>query len=362
MLLSEMKKKQKKLVPSTLLLSLLLLGACKQNDFYEKAGLSEIGDEYNLPPGSVSATDNDPHGLGTPTPTPTPTSTSTPSIVLQDKQESFTQNLAKNGDVDILWVIDDSGSMADNQTALANNFSSFINSFLLKDVDFKMSITTTDGSSKKNGLMVCDPAKLGYSAAIANKTTFIDYFKKCVKVGTAGSGMEQGLKTAKSFMDRYSSSFLRKDAYLAIVFISDEEDQSEKTVAEYLNFYKSLKTNPAMVKAYSVVTQKILPSQQWESVGFRYNHIAEQTSGLKGDLDENFAVTLNNIGTTISNLTDTFAINGKPYQNIVQVFVNGVQKTSGWTYDSVSKVVKFNTNSIPVNGASIVIKYKVQVQ
>lgn len=362
MLLSEMKKKQIKLVPSTLLLSLLLLGACKQNDFYEKTGLSEIGDEYNLPPGSASATTEDPHGLGTPTPTPTPSSTSTPTIVLSDKQESFTQNLAKNGDVDILWVIDDSGSMSDNQTALANNFSSFIDSFLAKDVDFKMAITTTDGTNGHNGKMVGNSDKLTSDLAKFNKTEFLNNFRTWSRVGVAGSGREQGLKTAKSFFDRYSSSFLRQDAYLAIVFISDEEDQSEKTVTEYLNFYKSLKSNPAMVKAYSLVTQKILPSQQWESIGHRYNYVADQTNGLKGDLDEDFAVTLNNIGTTISNLTDTFALNGSPYQNSIEVYVNGVKKTSGWSYDSVSKVVKFAANSIPVNGAAIVVKYKVQVQ
>lgn len=361
MKLSEMKKKKINVTPSLFLLSLLILGACKQNDFYEKAGLSEIGDEYNLPPGSASATDADPHGLGTPTPTPTATSTNPPAIVLQDKEEVFTQNLAKNGDVDILWVIDNSGSMSDNQTALANNFNSFINSFLAKNVDFRMSITTTDGTTKYNGKMVCDVSKLDSVAAAASKTNFVNYFKSCVKVGTAGSGVEQGLKTAKSFMDRYSSSFLRPDAYLAIVFVSDEEDQSEKTVAEYIASYKALKSNPAMVKAYSLVTQQILPNQQWESIGHRYNFVSEQTNGLKGDLDADFAKTLTDIGSTISNLTDTFAINGSPYQNAVKVFVNGVEKKTGWTFDSVSKVLKFDANSVPVNGAKIVVQYKVKV-
>lgn len=46
--------------------------------------------------------------------------------------------------IDILWVIDNSGSMETSQTSLAQNFQSFIQNFKNKNFDFQMAFTTTD--------------------------------------------------------------------------------------------------------------------------------------------------------------------------------------------------------------------------
>ncbi len=344
------------------LISLLLfLGACKQDDFYQKENLSEIGDEtIGLPVGGSNGAPVDPELL--PPSTGGNGSGGTTAVNLSDTSESFTQKTAKDGDVDILWVIDDSGSMADNQQRLAENFQSFIDHFLTKNTNFKMAITTTDGTATRNGKMVGDSNLLTSVAAKANKAKFLSDFQKLVKVGTKGSGVEQGLKCSKSFFDRYAASFLRADAYLAIVIISDEEDQSDKTLTEYVNHLKSLKQNAGMVKVYSIVTQKILPSQQWESIGKRYNYVAEQTAGSKGDLDSDFHLTLSDMGSTIVQLVDQFPLGKKPYKDKIQVFVNGVLKTNGWVYDPSTLSVKFSTGNVPSNGALVEIKYQVEVK
>src|SRR5205085_9381823 len=58
---------------------------------------------------------------------------------------SFKQNNAVfNNQIDILWVVDNSGSMNPYQTNLTNNFSSFINNFQNKGYDFHISVTTSD--------------------------------------------------------------------------------------------------------------------------------------------------------------------------------------------------------------------------
>ena len=64
--------------------------------------------------------------------------------------DSFTQKKLNNK-VDIVWVIDNSNSMANDQSNLSNNFSSLINNFINGDghsseqnLDFKMAIITTD--------------------------------------------------------------------------------------------------------------------------------------------------------------------------------------------------------------------------
>jgi hypothetical protein len=282
-----------------------------------------------------------------------------PTLNLTARSEKFIQDKSRDGDVDILWVIDDSGSMADNQNALALNFQNFIDQFLLKNINFKMAITTTDGTSSRNGKMVGDTNLLNQAAAIKNKNTFLSNFNRWVKVGTSGSSIEQGLKCAASFFDRYGSSFIREDAYLAIVFISDEEDQSNLKQEEYLNKLLSLKKNKGMVKAYSIVTQKIPVKGQGETVGTRYNYVSQSTGGLSSDITADFSKTLSNMGGTIVNLIDSFALSESPYNNKVEVFVNNVKVDTGWTYNISSRTIKFIDGKVPNEGAAIEVKYSV---
>ena len=297
----------------------------------------------------------------TPPPVVTPPVVTPPveEIILKDRTETFTQDSSRDGDVDILWVIDDSGSMADEQDALGRNFQSFIDQFLTRNVDFKMAITTTDGTSTRNGKMVGDSGKLTRASAQGNKTAFIQNFTKWVKVGVSGSGIEQGLKTSTSFFDRYGASFLRQDAYLVIVYLSDEEDQSDKKVSEYIAKLQALKANKGKVKAYSIVTTKNY-GNQWETLGKRYMEVSQATNGTVSDIKKDFAPVLKDIGGSIVNLLDSFALSETPYQNLVEVYVNSVKVSSGWTFDATQRTVKFNTNAVPQEGAKVEVRYKVK--
>jgi hypothetical protein len=281
------------------------------------------------------------------------------NVILSDRSETFTQEKSSEAAVDILWVIDDSGSMADEQDALGKNFQSFIDQFLQQNVDFKMAITTTDGTSTRNGRMVGDSGMLTRASAQGNRTAFTNNFMKWVKVGTAGSGIEQGLKTSTSFFDRYGASFLRSDAYLVVVYLSDEEDQSDKKVSEYLTKLQALKTNKGMVKAYSIVTVKDY-GNEWETIGKRYIEVSNATAGTVGDIKKEFAPMLKDIGGRILNLLDSFALSEAPYQNAVEVYVNNLKVQSGWVFDSAQRTVKFNTGSVPTEGAKVEVRYKVK--
>ena len=46
--------------------------------------------------------------------------------------------------LDVLFLVDNSGSMAASQTNLSNNFSSFIDRFISKGYDFRIAVGTTD--------------------------------------------------------------------------------------------------------------------------------------------------------------------------------------------------------------------------
>lgn len=157
--------------------------------------------------------------------------------------------------MDIVFVVDDSGSMAEEQTNLASNFPRFItvlNDFRTsngKPLDYRVAVTTTGRDVKykvgipglelplnekgDNGAfrMKCgmsrrwlqrdDPGDLGGT------------FGCVAKVGTGGPSLEMPLYAMHlAFNDRVAdmtnAGFLRRDALLATVVLTDEDDCSRE--------------------------------------------------------------------------------------------------------------------------------------
>lgn len=158
--------------------------------------------------------------------------------------------------MDILFVVDNSGSMSQEQANLAQNFPLFIN--VLDDIglDYRVGITTTGKdysydilgipSSQSGGdngelLQRCDMSARWVSST---DPTPADTFACAAEVGTSGPSDEMPLSVIKmAFDDRISdgtnTGFLRDDALLAIVILTDENDCSyEQSVS--LGFLDSL--------------------------------------------------------------------------------------------------------------------------
>lgn len=199
--------------------------------------------------------------------------------------------------------------------------------------------------------------KLNSQAAQNNPNQFMDDFRNMVKVGTRGSGTESGLKASEGFMSRYSDSFLRSDAYLAVVVISDEEDQSPKTPTEYTDYLKSFKAEAGLVKVYSIVDVNRTNEGNGITTGFeRYAKASNNTAGVIGDIRDDFYHVLNSMGESLINLLDSFALADEPIQGTLKVKINGVE-VNDYTYDATSHSIKFDQGSLPPVGAEIEVSY-----
>tara|TARA_R110002072_G_scaffold64203_3_gene159520 strand:- start:129807 stop:130961 length:1155 start_codon:yes stop_codon:yes gene_type:complete len=370
----------------------LLITGCNQQEFYEKSFLEGVGipdapEEILEIPDLPIADVNDPtngggdptngggdptngggdptngggdptNGGGDPTngggdPTGGVCSVGSPT----NAQDSFTQNTEREGKVDILWVIDDSGSMGDEQSSLSYNFEAFIREFIVRDIDFTMGITTTDGRSSRAGLARGNFSSLTSVAAQNNEQAFINDFKNLIQVGTRGSGTEMGLHTSQRFFERYPS-FVRDDAFLVLVYVSDEEDQSSQAVQSYVDSLFSLKDKRGQLKTYSIVTKQIDPSKRWETLGDRYVEATNLTNGVSTDIHQDFYQTLTDMGGSILDLLDTFPLSGTPIDGDIRITVNGNEVNQGWTYDSNSHSIKFDANSIPAAGSIVIAFYQ----
>lgn len=158
--------------------------------------------------------------------------------------------------VDILWVVDSSGSMAPKQQRLAANFTGFINQLVSAQppIDFHIAMTTTDTDDpavrgklltwslppRSGSFIACSPNGAGGSSCNTHPTggvgttEAVSAFTQLVaKVGTSGSPVERGLLAAYLALtnpDNISTAtdprFVRPDAALYLVFVSDEDDAS----------------------------------------------------------------------------------------------------------------------------------------
>jgi hypothetical protein len=164
-------------------------------------------------------------------------------------------------DVDILFVIDTSNSMAEEQTNLAANIPKLIEA--LKDPqgklpDLHIGVITVDLGAGNYQLPSCetngDNGKLQASPTTAGCTPpadpfikhvggvtnvsggssdpaqqVIDAFQCIATMGTGGCGFEQTLEAARRALDptlNLNPGFVRPGASLAVVFLTDEDDCS----------------------------------------------------------------------------------------------------------------------------------------
>ncbi len=263
--------------------------------------------------------------------------------------ENFIQTDTK--DLDILWVIDNSGSMKDEQTALADNFHAFASAFVGKDVVFTMNITTTDFS------VVPGTGVLSSSAAKNNPTQFIDDFKRLVQVGTSGSGYEQGLYSAENFVQNYLSN--RRDTYLAVVILTDEEDSSPQSASHYVNRIKASKRNAGLVKIYSICDVENTNTEKDVYVGcLKDTEASNSTNGVVYNIRNSFGGALASLGDGLVSLTDSFALAKRPLPGTLKVFVDNVLvPESHYDYDDNLVSIKFRPGHIPAMGASIRVEY-----
>lgn len=169
--------------------------------------------------------------------------------------------------MDIVFVVDDSGSMVEEQTNLANNFPQFANvlsTFTTADgdpLDYRVAVTTTgrdiDYTLDIGGGMQYPMSEDGDNGAFKNNCNLnkrwlepsdanMSQTLACrAKVGTEGPGYEMPLLMSKWALgprvaDGTNAGFVRDDALLAIVMLTDEDDSS----TEQNNFQMSATSQP----------------------------------------------------------------------------------------------------------------------
>ncbi|MDF1565158.1 MAG: VWA domain-containing protein [Deltaproteobacteria bacterium] len=288
--------------------------------------------------------------------------------------------LQDDAQVDILWVIDNSGTMDNERDRLAAAFTRFIDSLTREQLSFHIGVTTTD--------MI--QVGMGFRGELIGPPTVIDTdtpdpvasFRSHVTMPDSRVQDEQGFSAAlaaltEPLISGANAGFLREGADLAVIIVSDEDDNSLGDVDHYARRFKALKGvgNEDTVSVSVVVGERPSGCVSPDDVGIlwaeadngeRYHQVAALTGGIDASVcAADYRATLEELGLRFSGLRRIFPLSASPRVATLRVTVDGLavprDAAAGWTYDGPTLSIQFLGNYVPPPGSVVEIRYDLSV-
>lgn len=276
---------------------------------------------------------------------------------------------------DIVWVIDESGSMSDNRQDIVNNANNFFSRALASGLDFRMGVTNVvNPNSSSNAYAVgkfC--SKISSNSSDDGGTdrfllsTEQAIFSSCVNnpPGYEG-GSEYGLVNAEEAVKKHlprapsDPAKFRSNATIAIIVATDEIPQSlssaiggntrncnlpasnqqqvDQAIKKYIDLFSGAVDPEAVAQFHMIGGTCQSTCTSSPDVGHGYIQVAQATGGQLGDICQK------DLGTTLQIIIDNIAAGASPikleYVPIsasLAVALDGVQlkrsRTNGFDYN-----------------------------
>jgi hypothetical protein len=262
--------------------------------------------------------------------------------------DSFTQPMSVDG-IDILWVVDRSGSM--------NRY----NAELLAGIEAMLLALPV--SDWRLVLISADPTK----AVLSTEFPLVpgdDIDDAATMLATLTSApWEEGFNSVYDYINHnpYSSTWMRPDAGLLVVFVSDEEEQSDieyPAPSDFVSWYSSLRMGSVFMA--SVVNQEPAVSLcEWPpnliDVGNRYMEATSLLGGIVVDIcDTDWSPGVTDATHSIEPI-ENIKLTHKAEADSIRVFINS-SLSHDWYYTESENTVYFTT--IPSAGHLVEIGYR----
>ena len=301
----------------------------------------------------------------------------------QSQVDTFYQE--PTNEIDVLWVVDDSQSMANEQAKIADRFDAFLTGMDEAGVDWHIGVISTDLDNLQTAaLLQGDPPVLS-----RDTPGFREKFKSRVRVGIEGSDMEKGIDAAfqalsEPLLSGPNYGFRRPGATLMINYFSDENDCSDRgalanewvaepcydrserlvPVIDLIRDYRTLVDQGERMFVSAIVGPRIAQGCEGAKPGSRYNTMADAFGGLKGDIcEQDFNVIMQDLGIQAGGVSTSFILEHYAVESSIEVWVDdeGVAQDDeqGWSYDDSYHVIHFNGDSVPPRGSTIRVEYDI---
>jgi hypothetical protein len=247
---------------------------------------------------------------------------------------------------DILFYVDHSGSMDDDAAALADNFAGFIADLSGYSSDWQIAVADNETGCNLGGIL--SPSASNYAARFTSAVTY---------TGTSTHD-EEGLTVASLALDatdagECNAGFLRPDALLHVVLVSDEREQSPLDWEWYVNQITAKKGDASLVRFSAVAGTPINDCNAEE--GVRYADAVSATGGVFLSICSDWASSMDALA-DVTVYKDTFSLSHEAVPTTIEVTVDGQEVARGWQFDVATNSVVFDT---PVaQGSTVDIDYE----
>jgi hypothetical protein len=305
-----------------------------------------------------------------------------------DVTDQFDQSTPK---VDMLIVIDNSGSMGEEQRALAANLDHLWNRIALANADFHIAITSSGMQPYTSGFTQCPGGAQGgeggrffpvdnsrprlltpatpdvRGALFANTAVGTCHWDERF-LEPAVAALTAPLSTSTKapgtpWPADGNAGFLRDDARLALLAVTDADDANDEVnprpVSEYVAKIAAMKHGALDLVSFAGIVPLRFCSTV-EGVATRFQEISQQLHGNLYDICDlsNFGALLDNaLGGLLLPLS-SFPLSATPRDpQAIVVTVNGAVVTT-WTYERATNRIVFPVSAVPPAGSHITASYK----
>lgn len=215
-----------------------------------------------------------------------------------------------------------------------------------------------------------------------------DLFNEMIAQGTLGAGIEMGLEAARlSLMEPYytdqNGAWLRDDASLAVLVVSDENDLSPFNVDFYENFFLETKGPQAYREDGWFTFNAVVGTNPTESHidiscdsdngvaywGQRYMELASRRNGvIESICEEDFSPVVENLGLGISGLESRFTLSLRPILDTLVVklyedqdessLVRELEEGVDFTYEPDGNYLYFSEAQVPPPRYYVTAEYR----
>ena len=249
--------------------------------------------------------------------------------------DNFSQPMSANG-VDILWVIDMSGSMNDNEVKLLAGIEAMMKS--LPPTGWRLNMISNSPNVVTQDQQF--PLVPGDTFQDAE-----DMYRNIVD-GT----LEKGFDSLEEYMSNnsYASTWMRHDAALLVVFVSDEEDQSSMTVAEFTMWYSNARQNVYLASIVNVdPIDSECPTSNSLFIGYNSMEATRYFNGVIVDIcSDDWSAGVTDASVQVEPY-ESYELSHVPSDvDSIRVFINGVPNND-WHFVRTENVVYFDITPEP---------------
>ncbi|HYX37923.1 MAG TPA: hypothetical protein VE954_32885 [Oligoflexus sp.] len=299
-------------------------------------------------------------------------------------KEEFDQK-ARQGLADILIVIDNSGSMKEEQVNLSTKLNELLVS--IKDANWQISVINTSPvvpagvtltALASEGKELCNTTVIK-----AGEVDATEKFAAAVNAGISGNGNEQGIRQAVVGLRCTEKPWVRPASTLAVLIVSDEDNCSidgtecgtlpwaketylqnyvettlQRTIGKNAGFYGIVAPSKALCStAGNAGTQYLRLFDYKSTAGANYGNIC----------DASYKTTLNRISDSIAlQLNNQVELTTLPDTNTLALTLQLVDGTTQAldpaSYTLTGKVITFLPGKEPPTGSKVVANYKAGAQ